>query len=225
MLRSLVAYDAQGNIVATLDHVVAQDDAGNVIGLVDFAAHEENGGSMREVWDVQRLDQPVPLGIAKQVLGRDPKPDEAITLSPDHPWRIAHETVVGAATWPEWLGGAAYDFKVELDPAPGQARARIAALVHKKSGHRRQRKDIEAAIAERTNEAKVVAQKQGQEQRAFLRAKGVPEETVMEFTDPPHKVDLRDIVGGPKAPLLLDEDGKTMKRPKVERPDLPIVGR
>lgn len=53
----------------------------------------------------------------------------------------------------------------------------------------------------------------------------VKEETVVEFSDPPLKVDLRSIVGGPDRPLLLDEDGKTMERPKVERPNLPVIGR
>lgn len=131
----------------------------------------------------------------------------------------------GGGSWPEWLDGGVLDFRVELDPNPGQARAKIAALVHKKSGYRRDRASIEAAIAERTNEAKAEAQKKGKEQRALLRAKGVPEETVVEFTDPPVKVDLRDLLGGPNKPLLVDDDGKTMKKPKVERPNLPIVGR
>ena len=68
------------------------------------------------------------------------------------------------------------------------------------------------------------ARKKGEAQRALLRGK-VPDDVIAEFTDPPAKVDLRDILGGPGKPLLLDEDGKTMKRPKVQRPNLPIVGR
>ena len=47
--------------------------------------------------------------------------------------------------WPEWLGGAAQDFRVELAGKAGHKH--IAALVHKKSGHRRERAAIEAAIA------------------------------------------------------------------------------
>lgn len=187
MICFLVAYDASGQIVATLDHAVARDEDGNVIGLIDFVAHEEAGGRLRDIWE--------------------------------------SSAAVGSGTWPEWLGGRAYDFKVELDPNPGPARARIKALVHKTSGHRRSRADIEAAIAERTNEAKAEAQRKGDEQRAILRARGIADETVVEFSDPPLRVDLTDILGGPSKPLLLDEDGKTMKRPKVERPNLPIVGR
>lgn len=53
--------------------------------------------------------------------------------------------VKGAKVWPEWLGAAAHSFHVELDGPAGQKR--IAALVHKTSGHRRERADVEAAIA------------------------------------------------------------------------------
>ena len=187
MLQSLIAYDAQGNVVALKDHMVAKDEDGNVIGLVDFAAHEEAGGRLRDIWE--------------------------------------NERAVGSGTWPEWLGGGAPDFKIALDPNPGQAPARIAALVHKTSGHRRERASIEAAIAERTNEAKLAAKKTGDEQRALLKARKVAAKVIAKFTDPPIKVDLRDILGGPNRPLLLDADGKTMARPKVTRPNLPVVGR
>lgn len=187
MLRSLIAYDSNGNVIATLDHVVARDEDGKVIGLLDFAAHEDAGGRLRDIWE--------------------------------------NDQAVGSATWPEWLGGRAHDFKVELDPNPGQARARIKALIHKTSGHRRVRADIDAAVAERTNEAKAQAKERGEQQRNFLRSKGVKEETVAEFTDPPVTVDLRDVLGGPNKPLLLDDDGKTKPRQKVARPNLPIVGR
>ena len=51
------------------------------------------------------------------------------------------DRAVGSGTWPEWIGGRAHDFKVELDAAK-----RITALVHKTSGHRRERTAIEAAI-------------------------------------------------------------------------------
>jgi hypothetical protein len=104
-MSELLAYDTDGNVVATLGHMVARNDAGDVIGLVDFDAHEAAGGKLRDIWNV--------------------------------------EGAVGSATWPEWLGGAAHDFRVELDGK------RIAALVHKTSGHRRERAAIEAAIADR----------------------------------------------------------------------------
>ena len=51
----------------------------------------------------------------------------------------------GSKVWPEWLGVAAHDFRVELAGPAG--RKHIAALVHKTSGHRRERAAVEAAIA------------------------------------------------------------------------------
>jgi hypothetical protein len=135
MLASLLAYDADGNVIATLDSLVACDDAGDVVGLIDFAAHEAAGGKLRDVWNVAGAK--------------------------------------GSGTWPEWLG-ARHDFTVELDKGK-----RIAALVHKKSGHRRERATIEAQIADR-----------------IKAADGQP-------------ADIRDLVGGPGRPLVLDTDGKT----------------
>lgn len=171
MLTMLVAYDADGDVVATLDHLVATDEAGYVIGLVDFDAHELTGGELTDVW---------------QVAG-----------------------AVGSKTWPEWIGGRVYDFRVELTGPPGAKR--ISALVHvghpvrtvggillpalPASGHRRERAAIEAAIAQRIEAA----------------AEGQP-------------ADIRDIVGGPDRPLLLDDKGRTALRLPVVRPALPIVG-
>jgi hypothetical protein len=189
MLRMMVFYDSDGNVVGTLDHLVQyDDDLREAIGLVDFEAFEAAGGRMREI---------------KEVSG-----------------------AVGSATWPEWIGAKAHDFQVELDPDPGNARARIKALVHKKSGHRRERHEIEAAISERINEKKADARKQGEELRRDLRRQKVSAEMVAEVTDPdPEPADIRDIVGGPGKPLLLDEDGRTRERVKVARPDLPVVKR
>jgi hypothetical protein len=53
-LGMLLAYDAVGNVVATLDYVVRYDDDGIPLGLVDFAAHEEAGGEMTDVWTSSR---------------------------------------------------------------------------------------------------------------------------------------------------------------------------
>jgi hypothetical protein len=55
-------------------------------------------------------------------------------------WDVSNAT--GSGTWPEWLGSGAHDFTVELDK-----QKRIAALVHKTSGYRRERAAVEAAIA------------------------------------------------------------------------------
>lgn len=103
MICMMVAYDAEGNILGTLDHMIARDSSGTVIGLVDFAAHEAAGGKLRDIWNVDGAS--------------------------------------GSGTWPEWLGGQAHSFRVELTGK------QITALVHKTSGHRRERAGIEAAIA------------------------------------------------------------------------------
>lgn len=48
----------------------------------------------------------------------------------------------GSGSWPEWLGSQALSFRVELSGR------RIVALVHRQSGFRRQRSDVEAGIEE-----------------------------------------------------------------------------
>ncbi|MGD0121098.1 MAG: hypothetical protein ABSC46_00885 [Candidatus Limnocylindrales bacterium] len=42
----LLAYDADGNVVATLDYLLSQD------GGTDFKAHEAAGGKLRAIWEV-----------------------------------------------------------------------------------------------------------------------------------------------------------------------------
>jgi hypothetical protein len=119
--------------------------------------------------------------------------------------------VKGSKVWPEWLGAGATDFRVELEGEPGHKR--IAALVRKPTpvgdrdtrgrfrpatagGHRRERAVIEAAITDR-----------------IVKAGGQP-------------ADIRDLVGGPTRPLLLDNKGQVAPRlanagtPK----HLPLVG-
>ena len=139
MLCMLIAYDAAGNVVATLDFMVARDVEGNVLGLIDFAAHEAAGGKLRDIWEMS--------------------------------------DAVGSGTWPEWIGGRAHDFRVELSPEK-----QISALVHKASGHRRGRAAVEANIRDRIGIA----------------------------GDEP--ADIRDLVGGPNRPLILDDDGRTVGR-------------
>ena len=105
MLTMLLAYDADGNVIATLDHMVSRDAQGKVTGLIDFAAHEATGGKLRDIWNV--------------------------------------DNAVGSATWPEWIGGQAHDFQVEVDK---RHKLPLRALIHKESGHRRERAALEAAI-------------------------------------------------------------------------------
>jgi hypothetical protein len=54
MADMLLAYDADGAVIATLDFMVTRDDQGQVTGLVDFAAHAQAGGHLREIWEVDR---------------------------------------------------------------------------------------------------------------------------------------------------------------------------
>lgn len=115
MLSMLLAYDADGNVIATLDHLVVYNPDGTPHGLVDFEAVEAAGPL--------RLREDGSAGV----------------------WSVPN--AAGSCTWPEWLGAAAHDFRVELDGPGGHKRA--VALVHRMSGHRRHREVIETAIAER----------------------------------------------------------------------------
>lgn len=138
MLSMLLAYDDDGNVIATLDHMTVHDAAGTAVGLVDFATHE---AALTDVWVV--------------------------------------DGAKGSTTWPEWLGGQALGFRVEFEGPPGRERA--AALVHRISGYRRERAVIEAAVAARV-------------------------------ANSPEVADVRDLVGGPDRPLVLDELGRTLGR-------------
>lgn len=103
----LLAYDAAGNVIATLDWMVQVDDEDHVLGVIDFAAHEEADGEHTDIWTV-------------------------------------HDGAVGSKVWPEYLGSMAHSFRVELTGPPG--RKRIGALVHKASGYRRERAEVERAV-------------------------------------------------------------------------------
>ncbi|HEX8977908.1 MAG TPA: hypothetical protein VF781_15490 [Solirubrobacteraceae bacterium] len=168
MLGPLLYFDAQGNVRGTMDVLVNRDEHGVGVGLVDFEAHELAGDRMRR------------FGVCRW-------------NDSDGPWVDAS----GAASWPEFLGARAHDFRVELDPAPpAPARARIRALVHRTSGYRRERSAIEAAIAAVAPDPATGAR------------------------------DIRHIVGGPMRPIRLDADGKTAPPVKAGTPaHLPIMGR
>ena len=106
----LIAYDADGNVIATLSYAVQYDDDADrtPLGIVRWDLHEEAGGEHTDIWTV--------------------------------------DGAKGSKVWPEYLGGRAHDFRVELEGPAGAKR--IAALVHK-DGHRRERAPIEAEIASR----------------------------------------------------------------------------
>lgn len=150
----LIAYDAAGEVVATLDFLVLMGPKGDPYGTVDFEAHELAGGEMTDVWVVEHAS--------------------------------------GSKTWPEWIGMRAHDFRIELEGPPGHKR--IAALVHKGTGVRRQRADIERAVEDRIRSA-----------------------------EPGKAPDVTDIIGAPARPLRLDGQGKTVPRGPSRRPrDLPV---
>jgi len=145
----LVAWDAGGTIVATLDFMAARNDRGEASGIVDFSAYD--GGQMLDIWRVDRA--------------------------------------AGSGHWPEWLGSQIIGWRAE------HGAGRVNALVHP-GGHRRERTSLDDAIAT----APLIGEAR----------------------------DLRGIVGGPNAPLRLDEAGRTVGRavPPRGTPDhLPVIGR
>jgi hypothetical protein len=103
----------------------------------------------------------------------------------------------GAKVWPEWIDRP-FDFRVELEGPPGKKR--IAALVNKKSGYRRERAVVEAEIERRFFEKRAEAHAEGRD---------------------PAPADLRDLVGGPNMPLRLDDEGRTLGRALA--PTLPFI--
>jgi hypothetical protein len=113
----------------------------------------------------------------------------------------------GSGSWPEWLGSKAQEFKVIRDRG---RMPQIAGLEHVGSregvdsagrripatparGYVRRREDVERKIAKKIQEAK-----------------GQP-------------ADIRDVVGGPERPLLLDDEGNATVRPTAKRPNLPVT--
>lgn len=152
-----------------LGMLIAYDGAGEVIATIDFMVRcDPLTGAPRGLVDF----------TAREEAGRPHAELWMVdTHDPGHP-------IKGSKAWPEWLGGRAHEFRVELEGPPGAKR--IAALIHKTSGERRERAAIEAAIIER-------------------RAS----------TPPGKPVDLRDLVGGPDRPLALDERGRSSRRGKA----------
>lgn len=106
---------------------------------------------------------------------------------------IEHEAAAGAGTWPEWLGAQAHDFRVELRPGPKGDTPLIRALVHRESGYRRERSDVEATIAAMLDEA-----------------------------TPGRAVEMSDFIGSPGKRLELDTDGRNAVPTKRARPNLPL---
>jgi len=165
----LLAWNTDGDVMATCDWLVTYEpETGAPVGVVDFARHEREGGALLDIWRVAR---------------------EADGATAD---------AVGSGTWPEFLGGAAHDFQVELEP--GWSRSlrdrtpyRVRNLVHRGSGYKRKRVDIDAAIAARI------------------------------ATAADRTIDLRDILGGPTKPIELDARGEQRERVVSARSTLPLI--
>lgn len=170
-----------------VDGVSPTNDYGEVLALVDFAAFEVAGG---ENTVTHRLMVPDEDGV---------------------------NTVRGSKVWPEWIGGAALQFRVELEGSPGARR--ISALVHKVSGYRRERVVLEAEIDRRISvrraeaEAKAVAIRSSMPVPRDVQGRFLPKLAVVVEAEP---ADIRDLVGGSDAPLELDPSGKTI--PVLRRP-------
>lgn len=114
----------------TLSMLIAYDDDGNVIGTLDWMIAKNAAGDV--------------IGLV------DFAAHEAAGGELTDVWEVSGAK--GSKPWPEWIGGRAHDFRVELAGPPGSKR--ISALVHKVSGRRRNRAAIDAAIAERIRTAK-----------------------------------------------------------------------
>ena len=95
--------------------LVAYDAAGVIIATTSFAVSRDDDGNVLGVVDFQ----------AHEDAGGD---NLAI-------WKVG--SAVGSKVWPEGLGGSAHQFRVELAGPAGNKH--IAALIHKDSGHRRER--------------------------------------------------------------------------------------
>jgi hypothetical protein len=108
--------------------LLAYDAAGNVIAIKDHMLATDASGNVVGLLDFAAHEE-----------GGGDHADIWIvdTHDPANP-------VKGSKVWPEWIGGAAQNFRVELTGPPGKKR--ISALIHKTSGHRRERAAIEAAI-------------------------------------------------------------------------------
>lgn len=149
--------------------LLAYDAAGNVLGAAEWLVARDEYGNVLGLVDF----------AAHEAAG-----GEATDI-------FTHEGAKGAKVWPEWLGSRVLEFTVELVGPPGQKQ--IGALVHKTSGHRRERAAIEAAIADR-----------------IAAAAGEP-------------ADIRDLVGGPNRPLELDAEGKSLPWKPIPGNRLPLM--
>lgn len=125
-------------------------------------------------------------------------------------WNV--ERAAGSGTWPEWLGMRAHEFRVRVDRRSAHP---IRELIHLESGHRRQRAQVEAAVAERIAQKKAEAEARTAEQVALTASMPLQRDKNGRFLPrpvivvAPEPADIRDLIGGPGRPLRLTDDGRT----------------
>lgn len=192
--HALITYDTDGNIIAVCDFAVFRDEEGRPV-VADFAGHEAAGLPLRDYKDSSTVRAPLEVLIEAfpdmdpEELRRNPPP-----LPKDHPYRVARERIGGMATWPEWLSlPDLWELRVELDK---RHKHPLRRLTHKRSGHVRDRQDVENAIATRLDDEAKAARREGRE---------------------PGGVNITDITGGPGKPLELGRDGRTKARRQGKR--------
>jgi hypothetical protein len=187
-----------------LSMLLGYDDDGNVVATLDYMVARDDAGRVIGLVDFS----------AHEAAG-----GELLDI-----W-VAHRAS-GSKVWPEWIGSAAHAFRVELEGDPG--RKRIGALVHKTSGHRRERAPIEEEIKRRLERSRREVVSLRNAMRKHLRAEGAsdPEADELAARVDPAPVDLRDLLGGPDRPLQLDDRGRTRRKlpPKGTPSHLPMMG-
>lgn len=136
--------------------LIAYDRSGNVIAVIEDLVLPDEDGVMRSV-DVEATE-------ADDVKLRDL-------------WEVSGAS--GSTTWPEHLGPRFLEFRVHIDK---RFNLRGRRLIHRGSGHARDRDAIEEAVVRRVEETEVT------------RGRRV--------------VDVRPVLGDSAHPLALDDDGR-----------------
>lgn len=243
MRSMLIGWDHDGNVVRSISEVIALDEAGEVVGHIDFEAHELAGGSMTDivVFGAVAVDVLPPLPDPMfQPVSDDPdaRPSRVLFLLPerqvyrnrDGAWVAEpHPTIAGAGTWPEFLADPC-SFRVDLRPGPKGGSHRVRALVHRVSGHRRDRAALGAEVQRRVDASLARVQERRAERARVVAARGdadghPPTDLMLDAIEP-EPVDVGDLFGGPDHPIRVDADGRTVEvvRRRGPRTRLPVVG-
>lgn len=243
MHSMLIGWDHDGSVVRSVSEMIALDEAGEVVGFVDFEAHELAGGSMTDiiVFGAVAVDELPPLPHARfPPVSDDPDAPASRTvyLMPERQtyrnrggsWVAeAHPTIAGAGTWPEFLDDP-HAFRVDLRPGPKGGTHKVRALVHRRSGFRRDRAALEAEVQRRVDASLARAEERRAERAVAMAARGDaaghPPADLMAGAIDPEPVDVGDLFGGPDHPIRVDADGRTMEvvRRRGPRTRLPVEG-